>query len=70
MITEMPTSNTIPIAMLMSADFFIAPTHMDCDRLVEGKTILSIERLGVPIGVVKDRRGFVQRNLAHSPRNR
>ena len=54
----------------LEADFFIAPTHMDCDRLVEGKTILSIERFGVAIGVVKDRRGFVQRNLAHSPRNR
>ena len=53
----------------LEADFFIAPTHMDCDRLVEGKTILSIERLGVPIAVVKDRRGFVQRNLAVGRRN-
>jgi hypothetical protein len=53
----------------LEADFFIAPTHMDCDRLVEGKTILSIERLGVPIGVVKDRRGYVQRSLARGHRN-
>ena len=53
----------------LEADFFIAPTHMDCHRLVEGKIILSIERLGVPIAVVKDRRGFVQRNLAVGRRN-
>ena len=25
---------------------------MSCDRLVEGKTILSIERFGVPVSVV------------------
>ena len=53
----------------LEADFFIAPTHMDCHRLVDGKIILSIERLGVPIGVVKDRRGFVQRDLARGRRN-
>jgi hypothetical protein len=53
----------------LEADFFIAPTHMDCHHLVTGKTILSIERLGVPIGVVKDRRGFVQRELARGRRN-
>jgi Dolichyl-phosphate-mannose-protein mannosyltransferase len=38
------------------ADFFIAPTHMDCDAATDGKVIATIERLGVPIGVVKDRR--------------
>jgi hypothetical protein len=38
------------------ADFYIAPTHMNCDRVMDGKIIASIERLGVPIGVVKDRR--------------
>jgi hypothetical protein len=35
------------------ADFFIAPTHMDCDRAVAGKPIFTITRLGVPLGVVK-----------------
>lgn len=40
------------------ADFFIAPTHMNCDRVTNGKVIVRIERLGVLIGVVKDRRGF------------
>ncbi len=39
------------------ADFFIAPTHMDCDRVLRGKVVGVIERVGVPIGVVKDLRG-------------
>jgi hypothetical protein len=37
-------------------DFFIAPTQMNCDHALPGKTIATIERFGVPIGVVKDRR--------------
>lgn len=40
------------------ADFFIAPTHMHCDRAADGKTVARIERLGVVIGVVKDRRAL------------
>ena len=40
------------------ADFFIAPTHMNCDLVTNGRIIVRIERLGVLIGVVKDRRGF------------
>jgi hypothetical protein len=39
------------------ADFFIAPTHMNCDQVLRGPTVSVIERLGVPIGVVKDLRG-------------
>jgi hypothetical protein len=46
------------------ADFFIAPTHMNCDRAVDGKVIATIERLGVVIGVVKDRRTLTSRNVA------
>jgi hypothetical protein len=46
------------------ADFFIAPTHMNCDRALDGKTIATISRLGVVIGVVKDRRGL-SRQAAH-----
>lgn len=38
------------------ADFYIAPTHMNCDRTLAGKVIAKIERMGVTIGVVKDRR--------------
>jgi hypothetical protein len=38
------------------ADFFIAPTHQSCDTAIDGNVIVRIERMGVPIGVVKDRR--------------
>jgi hypothetical protein len=41
------------------ADFFIAPTHMNCDRALSGRVIATIRRLGVVIGVVKDRRASV-----------
>jgi hypothetical protein len=37
-----------------NADFFISPTHMDCDRRGTGEVIVRIERLGVLIGVVKE----------------
>jgi hypothetical protein len=40
------------------ADFFISPTHMNCERNTNGRVIVRIERLGVVVGVVKDRRGF------------
>jgi hypothetical protein len=43
-----------------TADFFIAPTHMNCDRAADGKVIATISRLGVTIGVVKDRRAVAQ----------
>ncbi len=40
------------------ADFFIAPTHMNCDQALRGRIVNVIERIGVPIGVVKDLRGI------------
>jgi Dolichyl-phosphate-mannose-protein mannosyltransferase len=40
------------------ADFFIAPTHMNCDRALRGKIVAVIQRVGVTIGVVKDLRGI------------
>ncbi len=55
------------------ADFFIAPTHMDCDQVLRGMTVSVIERLGVPIGVVKDLRGVSPQarwatwEVAHAP---
>ena len=45
------------------ADFFIAPTHQNCDNAIDGRVILQIERMGVPIGVVKDRRAITQPDL-------
>jgi hypothetical protein len=46
------------------ADFFIAPTHMNCDRALDGKVIATISRLGAPIGVVKDPRALVHPAIA------
>jgi hypothetical protein len=46
------------------ADFFIAPTHMNCDRALDGTVIVTIERLGVPIGVIKDRRALKNSGIA------
>ena len=43
-----------------TADFFIAPTHMNCDRADDGTVIAKISRVGVLIGVVKDRRALAQ----------
>jgi hypothetical protein len=48
------------------ADFFIAPTHMNCDRALAGRVIATIERLGVPIGVVKDRRLVTHPGIAQN----
>jgi hypothetical protein len=45
------------------ADFFIAPTHHGCDNAIDGKVILTIERMGVAIGVVKDRRAITQPDI-------
>ena len=49
------------------ADFFIAPTHMDCDREFKGRVVATVERLGVLISVVKDRRAIAHPNLAGIP---
>lgn len=49
------------------ADFFISSTQMDCDQRMPGETIATIERFGVPIGVVKDRRAIVRPGLSRNP---
>jgi hypothetical protein len=41
------------------SEFFIAPTHMNCDRDLDGEVVGIVERLGVPIAYVKDRRALV-----------
>jgi len=48
------------------ADFFIAPTHGNCDRLLKGRTIATIEREGTLIGVVKDRRRITRPALVEA----
>ncbi len=49
------------------ADFFIAPTHMNCDRALDGAVIATVQRLGVTIGVVKDRRAITRPPLMNPP---
>jgi hypothetical protein len=55
------------------ADFFIAPTHMNCDEVLRGKIVNTIEAAGIPIGVVKDLRGISPQarwapvEVAHGP---
>ena len=51
------------------ADFFIAPTHMNCDREFKGRVVATVERLGVLIGVVKDRRAITHPNLSGLPQS-
>jgi hypothetical protein len=48
------------------ADFFIAPTQTNCDRAIDGQVIATVERLGVPIGVVKELHPKAQPSLANS----
>jgi hypothetical protein len=50
------------------ADFFIAPTHQKCDTAIDGRVIVTIARMGVPIGVVKDRRHLTQPELVRGNR--
>ncbi len=42
------------------SEFFIAPTHMNCDNDLDGKVIGTVERLGVTIAYVKDRRALIR----------
>jgi hypothetical protein len=42
-----------------TADFFIAPTHMNCDYDSKGDVVATVKRLGVPLGYVKDQRAMI-----------
>lgn len=41
------------------SEFFIAPTHLNCDADLDGKVVGTVERLGVVIAYVKDRRSLM-----------
>jgi hypothetical protein len=45
------------------SEFFIAPTQMNCDRDLDGHIVATVERFGVPIAYVKDRRTIVKRPM-------
>jgi hypothetical protein len=42
------------------SQFFIAPTQLNCDRDLDGEIIGTVERLGVVIAYVKDRRALTR----------
>ena len=42
------------------SEFFIAPTHMNCDSDLDGEVIGTVERLGVVISYIKDRRALTR----------
>ena len=42
------------------SEFFIAPTHMNCDGDLDGKIVGTVERLGIAIAYVKDRRALIR----------
>ncbi len=42
------------------SEFFLAPTHMNCDGDLDGKVIGTVERLGVTIAYIKDRRALIR----------
>jgi hypothetical protein len=42
------------------SEFFIAPTHMNCDSDLGGEIIGAVERLGIAIAYVKDRRKLIR----------
>ena len=42
----------------MAADFYISTTNMNCDKVMQGKIIATVERMGTVLAVVKDRRAL------------
>jgi hypothetical protein len=48
---------------LDEADFMILYTSSGCHRLFEGRQIISVDRFGVALSVVKDRRSLAMRGL-------
>jgi hypothetical protein len=50
------------------SEFFIAPTHMNCDGDLDGNIVGTVERLGVPIAYVKDRRALIRSTRAAAAR--
>jgi hypothetical protein len=40
----------------VTADFYMSSTNMNCDKVLKGKIIGTVERLNAPLAIVKDRR--------------
>ena len=44
----------------VDADFFISSTNMNCDKVLQGRIIGRVQRLGATLAVVKDRRDLLE----------
>ena len=55
----------------IAADFYISTTSMNCDKVLRGKMIGKVERMGAILAVIKDRRSLIgPMRLPHqAPRN-
>ena len=42
----------------VAADFYISTTNMNCDKVLQGKVIGTVERMGTVLAVIKDRRAL------------
>ncbi len=51
----------------MNADFFISSTNMNCDKVMKGRIIGTVDRLGVTLAVIKDRRDLLQHERMPHP---
>jgi 4-amino-4-deoxy-L-arabinose transferase-like glycosyltransferase len=51
----------------MSADFFISSTNMNCDKVLQGRIIGTVERMGATLAVIKDRRNLLPHMRKPSP---
>lgn len=52
----LPTERYVVTRDWVRADFFISTTHMRCDEVLRGDEIARVERAGLTLTVVKDRR--------------
>lgn len=69
----LPAESKLPIHVLRSRpqddDFYAATPLWNADRFYHGRPVVTIERMGVPLGVVKDRRGLSpeERGFGYAP---
>ncbi|MDI1309469.1 MAG: hypothetical protein PSV17_08560 [Methylotenera sp.] len=51
----------------VKADFFISSTNMNCDKVLQGKIVGKVERLGATLAVIKDRRALRGKDRRPTP---
>ena len=51
----------------LNADFFISSTNMNCDKVLQGRIIGTVSRLGAVLAVVKDRRQLLEHERMPHP---